>query len=48
MGATLLDGVVIEKHSMVGAGSLVKQNTRIPSGEVIYLCSHQAIFHFDV
>jgi UDP-3-O-[3-hydroxymyristoyl] glucosamine N-acyltransferase len=37
MGATLLDGVVVEKHSMVGAGSLVKQNTRIPSGEVIYL-----------
>ncbi|KAF8668924.1 hypothetical protein HU200_052130 [Digitaria exilis] len=34
MGATLLDGVVVEKHSMVGAGSLVKQNTRIPSGEV--------------
>ncbi|KAL5659549.1 hypothetical protein ACJX0J_032712, partial [Zea mays] len=33
MGATLLDGVVVEKHSMVGAGSLVKQNTRIPSGE---------------
>jgi carbonic anhydrase/acetyltransferase-like protein (isoleucine patch superfamily) len=36
MGATLLDGVVVEKHSMVGAGSLVKQNTRIPSGEVIF------------
>lgn len=48
MGATLLDGVVVEKHSMVGAGSLVKQNTRIPSGEVIYLCSHQASFPLDV
>ncbi|AAG12816.1 Gamma carbonic anhydrase 2 [Arabidopsis thaliana] len=34
MGATLLDGVVVEKHAMVAAGSLVKQNTRIPSGEV--------------
>ncbi|EFH70295.1 hypothetical protein ARALYDRAFT_891497 [Arabidopsis lyrata subsp. lyrata] len=33
MGATLLDGVVVEKHAMVAAGSLVKQNTRIPSGE---------------
>ncbi|KAJ0231890.1 Gamma carbonic anhydrase 2 [Hirschfeldia incana] len=34
MGATLLDGVVVEKHAMVAAGSLVKENTRIPSGEV--------------
>ncbi|KFK36155.1 hypothetical protein AALP_AA4G085200 [Arabis alpina] len=34
MGATLLDGVVVEKHAMVAAGSLVKGNTRIPSGEV--------------
>lgn len=34
MGATLLDGVHVEKHAMVGAGSLVKQNTRIPAGEV--------------
>ncbi|TMW94229.1 hypothetical protein EJD97_010554 [Solanum chilense] len=34
MGATLLDGVHVEKHAMVAAGSLVKQNTRIPSGEV--------------
>ncbi|XP_044475765.1 gamma carbonic anhydrase 1, mitochondrial-like [Mangifera indica] len=33
-GATLLDGVVVEKHGMVAAGSLVRQNTRIPSGEV--------------
>ncbi|KAG2328657.1 hypothetical protein Bca52824_011385 [Brassica carinata] len=34
MGATLLDGVVVEKNAMVAAGSLVKENTRIPSGEV--------------
>ncbi|XP_021714548.1 gamma carbonic anhydrase 1, mitochondrial-like [Chenopodium quinoa] len=33
-GATLLDGVVVEKHAMVAAGSLVRQNTRIPCGEV--------------
>lgn len=33
-GATLLDGVLIEKHAMVAAGSLVRQNTRIPCGEV--------------
>ncbi|CAI9766676.1 unnamed protein product [Fraxinus pennsylvanica] len=34
MGATLLDGVVLEKQAMVAAGALVRQNTRIPSGEV--------------
>ncbi|PIN06212.1 Dynactin, subunit p25 [Handroanthus impetiginosus] len=34
MGATLLDGAVVEKHAMVAAGSLVRQNTRVPSGEV--------------
>lgn len=34
MGATLLDGAVVEKHGMVAAGSLVRQNTRIPSGQV--------------
>ncbi|CAO2828110.1 unnamed protein product [Amaranthus hypochondriacus] len=34
MGATLLDGVVVEKHAMVAAGALVRQNTRIPSGQV--------------
>lgn len=34
MGATLLDGVVVEKHAMVAAGALVRQNTRIPAGEV--------------
>lgn len=34
MGATLLDGVHVEKNAMVAAGSLVKQNTRVPTGEV--------------
>lgn len=34
MGATLLDGVVVETHAMVAAGSLVRQDTRIRSGEV--------------
>ncbi|KAL6574327.1 Gamma carbonic anhydrase 2, mitochondrial [Orobanche hederae] len=34
MGAILLDGVVVEKHAMVAAGSLVRQNTRVPVGEV--------------
>ncbi|KAK4744783.1 hypothetical protein SAY87_011095 [Trapa incisa] len=33
-GATLLDGFVVEKHAMVAAGALVRQNTRIPAGEV--------------
>ncbi|AEE29871.1 gamma carbonic anhydrase 1 [Arabidopsis thaliana] len=37
MGATLLDGVVVEKHGMVAAGALVRQNTRIPSGEFLVL-----------
>ena len=35
MKATLLDGVVVEKHAMVAAGALVRQDTRIPSGEVL-------------
>ncbi|KAL2346315.1 hypothetical protein Fmac_000315 [Flemingia macrophylla] len=34
MGAILLDGVVVEKNAMVAAGALVRQNTRIPSGEI--------------
>ncbi|KAJ0247781.1 Gamma carbonic anhydrase 1 [Hirschfeldia incana] len=34
MGATLLDGVVVENHALVAAGALVRQNTRIPSGEI--------------
>ncbi|KAG6481254.1 hypothetical protein ZIOFF_057850 [Zingiber officinale] len=33
MGAVLL-GVVVEKHEMVAAGSLVRQNTTIPCGQV--------------
>lgn len=37
MGATLLDGVYVEKNAMVAAGALVRQNTRIPCGEV---CVH--------
>ncbi|KAG6775751.1 hypothetical protein POTOM_019245 [Populus tomentosa] len=36
-GATLLDGVCVEKHAMVAAGALVRQNTRIPSGELCFL-----------
>ncbi|GAA0153766.1 microtubule binding motor protein [Lithospermum erythrorhizon] len=36
MGATLLDGVLVEKHSMVAARALVKQNTKIPSGQLIW------------
>lgn len=46
MGATLLDGVVVEKHGMVAAGALVRQNTRIPAGEVhlqILFISHESI-----
>ncbi|XP_027149232.1 gamma carbonic anhydrase 1, mitochondrial [Coffea eugenioides] len=34
MGAALLDGAVLEKHAMVAAGALVRQNMRIPSGQV--------------
>ena len=34
MGATLLDGVYVEKNAMVAAGALVRQNTKIPYGEV--------------
>lgn len=39
MKATLLDGVVVEKHGMVAAGALVRQGTRIPAGEVFSLSS---------
>ncbi|KAL8144086.1 LOW QUALITY PROTEIN: hypothetical protein V2J09_017118 [Rumex salicifolius] len=34
MGAVLLDGVVVQKHAMVAAGALVRQNTKIPAGEI--------------
>ena len=45
MGATLLDGVVVGKHAMVAAGALVRQNTKIHTGEVVWtlflgLCSY--------
>ncbi|CAI6006617.1 unnamed protein product [Closterium sp. NIES-64] len=33
IGATLLDGVVVESGAMVAAGALVVQNTRIPAGQ---------------
>lgn len=42
MGATLLDGVVVEKHAMVAAGALVRQNTRVPYGEVYLLKIHNS------
>ena len=32
--ATVLDGAHVEKQAMVESGALVRQNTRIPSGEV--------------
>jgi carbonic anhydrase/acetyltransferase-like protein (isoleucine patch superfamily) len=34
MGATILDGAVVEKGAMVAAGALITQNTRVPSGQV--------------
>jgi hypothetical protein len=46
MGATLLDGVVVEKHGMVAAGALVRQNTRIPCGEVEHTSSTVLYFWF--
>lgn len=44
MGAVLLDGAVVEKHAMVAAGALVRQNTRIPAGEVSLLFSQKLMF----
>ena len=46
MGSVLLDGVVVEKHGMVAAGALVRQNTRIPCGEVINCLTHYLFFSF--
>lgn len=43
MGAILLDGVHVGKHAMVGAGALVRQNTKIPSGEV-WLSNAEQLF----
>ncbi|XAR61743.1 hypothetical protein NMG60_11016248 [Bertholletia excelsa] len=37
MAATLLGGMVVEKHAMVAAGALVRRNTRIPCGEGNYM-----------
>lgn len=37
MGATLLNGVVVEKGAFVAAGALVTENTRIPAGQVFLL-----------
>ncbi len=37
MGATLLNGVVIEKGAFVAAGAVVSENTRIPAGQVLNL-----------
>lgn len=34
MGATLLDGVVVEQGAFVAAGAFVTENTRIPAGQV--------------
>jgi carbonic anhydrase/acetyltransferase-like protein (isoleucine patch superfamily) len=39
MGATLLDGVVVETGAFVAAGSLVTENTRIPAGQVFLFSS---------
>lgn len=46
MGATLLDGVVVEKHGMVAAGALVRQNTRVPCGEVCNTYSPDMELHY--
>lgn len=35
IGATVLDGAVIEEKSMVAAGSVVKQNFVVPSGKLV-------------
>jgi carbonic anhydrase/acetyltransferase-like protein (isoleucine patch superfamily) len=34
MGSTLLDGCEVGKGSIVAAGALVLQNTKIPAGEI--------------
>ena len=42
MGATLLDGVVVEKHDMVAAGACLFDKTLefLPSGEVYSCLNH--------
>lgn len=34
MGATVIDGVVVERHGFVAAGAMVTPNKRIPSGQM--------------
>lgn len=46
MGATLLDGVIVEKNAMVAAGALVRQNTKIPSGEVCEIFTFSSTWTF--
>ncbi|MEN8191803.1 MAG: gamma carbonic anhydrase family protein [Bacteroidota bacterium] len=35
MGATILDGAIVETNSMVAAGALVKQGFTVPSGKLV-------------
>jgi len=35
MGATILDGVIVESDSMVAAGAVVRQNFTVPSGKLV-------------
>ncbi len=35
MGATILDGAIVESDSMVAAGAVVKQNFIVPSGKLV-------------
>lgn len=35
MGATILDGAIIESDSMVAAGAVVRQNFTVPSGKLV-------------
>lgn len=47
MSATLLDGVIVEKHGVVAAGSLVRQNTRIPCGQVQQNLFQYLLYHLS-
>ncbi|RJP72886.1 MAG: gamma carbonic anhydrase family protein [Candidatus Zixiibacteriota bacterium] len=35
MGAVILDGAVVEKHSLVAAGSVVRPGFRVPAGHLV-------------
>lgn len=35
MGATILDGAIVESNSMVAAGALVKQRFTVPAGKLV-------------